>query len=150
MNNYKEIREHMLDHDDGYISGIRMMAEAMNEDSNITKINKAFAELDKRAKGGDPLELLNSDDTQVMIAGAYFAALGIAVFKSTRDYIDESVIGETKEIDRDTFEEMQGDRMENSGSALMKMGYLMSKDVSAISNEELSNTITGLHMGEPA
>ena len=150
MNNYKEIREHMLDHDDGYISGIRMMAEAMNEDSNITKINAAFAALDKRAKGGDPLELLNGDDTQVMIAGAYFAALGISVFKSTRDYIDESVIGETKEIDRDTFEEMQGDRMENSGSALMKMGYLMSKDVSAISNEELSNTITGLHMGEPA
>ena len=150
MNNYKEIREHMLDHDDGYISGIRMMSEAMNEDSNVTRINKALAELDKRAKGGDPLELLNSDDTQVMIAGAYFAALGIAVFKSTRDYIDESVIGETKEIDRDTFEEMQGDRMENSGSALMKMGYSMSKDVSAISNEELSNTITGLHMGEPA
>ena len=150
MNNYKEIREHMLDHDDGYISGIRMMAEAMNEDSNITKINAAFAALDKRAKGGDPLELLNGDDTQVMIAGAYFAALGISVFKSTRDYIDESVIGETKEIDRDTFEEMQGDRMENSGSALMKMGYLMSKDASAVSNEELSNRITGLHMGEPA
>ena len=150
MNNYKDIREHMLDHDDGYISGIRMMAEAMNEDSNITKINAAFAALDKRAKGGDPLELLNGDDTQVMIAGAYFAALGISVFKSTRDYIDESVIGETKEIDRDTFEEMQGGSIENTASNLMKRGYSMSKDASAISREELAVDFAGLHIGEPA
>ena len=117
MNNYKDIREHMLDHDDGYISGIRMMAEAMNEDSNITKINKAFAELDKRAKGGDPLELMSGSDTEVMTIGACFARLGMEIFRSQRDYIDKSIIGEPEQEaceDREEFDEWLGSKMENT------------------------------------
>ena len=62
------------------------------------------------------------------------ALLGYLLFSATVEYVELN----------------ECEQQDSTVSFLQQTGYLMSKDVSAISNEELSNTITGLHMGEPA
>ena len=114
-----------------------MAAEAMKNEYRREEIVPMVSAMVKLTGGRNPLDALHSCDKkdrlgiELMLG---FAQLGQLIFAATLEY---TALNECEQQD-------------STVNFLQQTGYLMSKDVSAISNEELSNRITGLHMGEPA
>ena len=136
-NAYSEIRDYFQDSDDGWVNWVNEIAGALNDDSNLNAITQTLACLDEYTGGEDPVALIEQGNETTRLY-ALLAAVAIEILRGTRDNRNQIMNLEREDdepMNIGTYNEWEGDKMENQPSNLMRIGFDLA-EASALMNAE--------------